>query len=68
MRNAPQPDESMAISLGTQRPTHPPTKPNHIIMYCSLEQSNPDMASPRRHGWMKKDGRPVMGWCYNTMR
>jgi len=53
--------ESRAISLGTHRPTHPPTRPSQTIRYVSFEQSKFDIASPRRQGWTKKDGSPVMG-------
>ena len=52
---------STTISFGTQRPTQPPTRPSHTIRYVSLEQSNFDMASPRRHGWTKNEGTPVTG-------
>lgn len=51
-----------AISLGIHRPTQPPTRPSHTMRYVSFEQpSNRDMASPRRQGWTKNAGTPVMG-------
>lgn len=52
------------ISLGTHSPTHPPTRPSQTVRYSSLEQSKLAMAPPRKHGWTKNVGTPVIGWCY----